>query len=156
MTTNERTQTSIDTFITPATEAGCITLRPFSAGIRAREVMRRMEREPDVAAAKRECAPKPHMTPEAFATRLRSWRKARRLTQPRAAAAVSALGVVVGDGTWAKWAEWERCDQTPWPLPMRIVLAALARAPRPAPPAPTSRIRPHREMPMCRASSATC
>jgi transcriptional regulator with XRE-family HTH domain len=114
--------------------------------IRAREVLRRMEREPDVAAAKLACAPKPPMTPEAFAERLRSWRKARRLTQPRAAAAVSALGMVVGDGTWAKW---ERCDQTPWPSPMRAVLAALARAPRPAPPAPTSRIRPHREMPMC-------
>ncbi len=113
--------------------------------IRAREVLRRMEREPDVAAAKQACAPKPPMTAEAFAARLRSWRKARRLTQPRAAAAVSALGVVVGDGTWAKW---ERCDQTPWPSPMRLVLAALARAPRPAPPAPTSRIRPHREMPM--------
>jgi len=114
--------------------------------IRAREVLRRMQREPDVAAAKRACAPKPPMTPEAFAARLRSWRKARRLTQPRAAAAVSALGVVVGDGTWAKW---ERCEQTPWPSPMRLVLAALARAPRPAPPLPTSRIRPHREMPMC-------
>jgi transcriptional regulator with XRE-family HTH domain len=113
--------------------------------IRAREILRRMEREPDVAAARQACAPKPPMTPEAFAARLRSWRKARRLTQPRAAAAVSALGVVVGNGTWAKW---ERCDQTPWPSPMRLVLAALARAPRPAPPAPTSRIRPHREMPM--------
>ncbi len=98
--------------------------------IRAREILRRMEREPDVAAAKRACAPKPPMTAEAFAARLRSWRKARRLTQPRAAAAVSALGVVVGDGTWAKW---ERCDQTPWPSPMRLVLSALARAPRPAP-----------------------
>ena len=32
MTTDERTQTNIDTFITPATEAGGITLRPFSAG----------------------------------------------------------------------------------------------------------------------------
>ncbi|MEA3212346.1 MAG: hypothetical protein QOE70_5403 [Chthoniobacter sp.] len=113
--------------------------------IRAREILRRMEREPAVAAAKHACAPKPPMTAEAFAARLRSWRKARRLTQPRAAAAVSVLGVVVGDGTWAKW---ERCDQTPWPSPMRLVLAALARAPRPAPPAPTSRIRPHRAMPM--------
>jgi transcriptional regulator with XRE-family HTH domain len=98
--------------------------------IRAREVVRRMQREPDVAAAKLACAPKPPMTPEAFAARLRSWRKARRLTQPRAAATVSTLGVVVGNGTWAKW---ERCDQTPWPSPMRLVLAALARAPRPAP-----------------------
>ena len=32
MNTDERTQTNIDTFITPATEAGGITLRPFSAG----------------------------------------------------------------------------------------------------------------------------
>ena len=32
MTTDERTQTNIDTFIAPATEAGGITLRPFSAG----------------------------------------------------------------------------------------------------------------------------
>ncbi len=32
MTTDERTQTNIDTFITPPTEAGGITLRPFSAG----------------------------------------------------------------------------------------------------------------------------
>ena len=32
MTNDERTQTNIDTFITPATEAGGITLRPFSAG----------------------------------------------------------------------------------------------------------------------------
>ena len=114
--------------------------------IRAREIVRRMERERDVAAAKRACAPKPPMTPEAFAACVRWWRKARRLTQPRAAAAVRALGVVVGDGTWGKW---ERGDQMPWPALMRLVLAALARAPRPAPPIPTSRIRPHREMPMC-------
>ena len=32
MTADERTQTNIDTFITPAPEAGGITLRPFSAG----------------------------------------------------------------------------------------------------------------------------
>ena len=32
MNTDERTQTNLDTFITPATEAGGITLRPFSAG----------------------------------------------------------------------------------------------------------------------------
>jgi len=32
MTTDGRTQTNIDTFITPAPEAGGITLRPFSAG----------------------------------------------------------------------------------------------------------------------------
>jgi precorrin-4 methylase len=32
MTDDERTQTNIDTFIAPATEAGGITLRPFSAG----------------------------------------------------------------------------------------------------------------------------
>ncbi len=32
MNTDERTQTNIDTFITPAPEAGGITLRPFSAG----------------------------------------------------------------------------------------------------------------------------
>ena len=32
MTTDERTQTNIETFIAPATEAGGITLRPFSAG----------------------------------------------------------------------------------------------------------------------------
>ena len=32
MTTDERTQTNIDTFITPASETGGITLRPFSAG----------------------------------------------------------------------------------------------------------------------------
>ena len=31
MNTDERTQTNIDTFITPATESGGITLRPFSA-----------------------------------------------------------------------------------------------------------------------------
>ena len=32
MTTDERTQTNIETFIAPALEAGGITLRPFSAG----------------------------------------------------------------------------------------------------------------------------
>ena len=32
MTTDERTQTNIETFIAPAPEAGGITLRPFSAG----------------------------------------------------------------------------------------------------------------------------
>ena len=32
MTTDERTQTNLDTFIAPAPEAGGITLRPFSAG----------------------------------------------------------------------------------------------------------------------------
>ena len=32
MTTDERTQTNLDTFIAPALEAGGITLRPFSAG----------------------------------------------------------------------------------------------------------------------------
>ena len=32
MTTDERTETNIETFIAPATEAGGITLRPFSAG----------------------------------------------------------------------------------------------------------------------------
>ena len=32
MNTDERTQTNLDTFITPATETGGITLRPFSAG----------------------------------------------------------------------------------------------------------------------------
>ena len=32
MTADERTQTNIDTFITPAPDAGGITLRPFSAG----------------------------------------------------------------------------------------------------------------------------
>ncbi len=32
MTTDARTQTNLDTFITPAIEAGGITLRPFSAG----------------------------------------------------------------------------------------------------------------------------
>jgi hypothetical protein len=32
MNTDERTQTNIATFLTPATEAGGITLRPFSAG----------------------------------------------------------------------------------------------------------------------------
>ncbi len=32
MTTDERTQTNLDTFISPATETGGITLRPFSAG----------------------------------------------------------------------------------------------------------------------------
>ena len=32
MTTDERTQTNIDTFIAPEPEAGGITLRPFSAG----------------------------------------------------------------------------------------------------------------------------
>ena len=32
MTTDERTQTNIDTFIAPAPEAGALKLRPFSAG----------------------------------------------------------------------------------------------------------------------------
>ncbi|MEA3212424.1 MAG: hypothetical protein QOE70_5481 [Chthoniobacter sp.] len=32
MNTDERTQTNLDTFIAPTTEAGGITLRPFSAG----------------------------------------------------------------------------------------------------------------------------
>ena len=32
MTTDERTQTNLDTFIAPAAESGGITLRPFSAG----------------------------------------------------------------------------------------------------------------------------
>ena len=32
MTTDERTQNNLDTFIAPAPEAGGITLRPFSAG----------------------------------------------------------------------------------------------------------------------------
>ena len=32
MTTDERTQTNLDTFIAPVPEAGGITLRPFSAG----------------------------------------------------------------------------------------------------------------------------
>jgi hypothetical protein len=32
MTTDERTQTNLDTFISPAAETGGITLRPFSAG----------------------------------------------------------------------------------------------------------------------------
>ena len=114
--------------------------------IRAREIARRMEREPNVAAAKNACAPKPPMTAAAFAARLRMWRKPRRLTQPRVAALLRSLGVRVADATLGKW---ERCDQTPRPSLMRRVLAALARAPRPTRPAPTSRIRPHRAMPMC-------
>ncbi len=114
--------------------------------IRAREILRRMEREPDVAAAKRACAPKPPMTAAEFAARLRLWRKPRRLTQPRAAALITSLGVPVADATLGKW---ERCDQTPRPSLMRRVLAALARAPRPTRPALTSRIRPHRAMPLC-------
>ena len=105
-----------------------------------------MECAPDVAAAKRACAPKSPLSPQAFADRLRTWRKARILTQPRADALFCSLGVQVAAATWGKW---ERADQTPWPSFMRRVLAALALAPRPTRPPPTSRLHPHREMPMC-------
>lgn len=113
--------------------------------LRAGEIVRRMQIDPDVAAARQACAPKPPMTAEEFAGRLRSWRQARRLTQPAAAAAITALGVTVGNGTWGKW---ERQDQLPWPSLMRCVLVALAKSPRTGRPAIESRLRPHRAMPM--------